>query len=261
LRGKQHELKEQTIAMAVFDKPVSFDPRLDPIVRVEARRLRGKLLEYYATEGVRSKCVIQLDRRGYVPRFETAPHVAKVRPQLTELRERPNGRDVGSQSTVAVLPLVNLSPNPELEHFCDGLTEEIINALAQVKGLQVVSRSSSFQFKGPAHDVREVGERLGVGVVMEGSVRQAGDYVRITVQLNNANDGFHLWSEIYEGSLSDEFKVQEEIAKQVVQTLEGRNGESLDNELTKKHTSSGIAYQRYLQGLYHKHSTNPHNLV
>ncbi len=264
LAGKQAELKEQTIAMEVFDKPPSFDTRLDPIVRVEARRLRSKLLDYYDKLGRPAKVVIKLDRRGYVPRFEPASGAAAT-PDASGTPEKPKSGGlrpgVGAQSAVAVLPFLDLSANKELEHFCDGLTDEVINALTQVQGLQVVSRSSSFQFKGPAHDVREVGEQLGVGVVMEGSVRLAEDRVRITVQLNDANDGFHLWSEIYEGNLSDEFKVQEDISNQIVKTLEGHKAGPFNYELTKKHTSSGIAYQHYLQGLYHKHSTSPHNLA
>ena len=112
----------------------------------------------------------------------TPPEIAKSAPAM---------------QAIAVLPLANMSADPENEYFSDGMTEEIINALAKVPGLQVASRSSCFAFKGKQIDIREVGEKLGVGSVLEGSVRKVGNKLRITAQLINVENGYHLWSETY----------------------------------------------------------------
>jgi TolB-like protein/Flp pilus assembly protein TadD len=124
--------------------------------------------------------------------------------------------------TVAVLPLANMSADPENEYFSDGMTEEIINALAKVPGLQVASRSSCFALKGKQVELREVGERLGVSSVVEGSVRKAGKRIRITAQLVNVENGYHLWSETYDRQLEDVFAIQDEISRAIVDALKLR---------------------------------------
>ena len=116
------------------------------------------------------------------------------------------------QRSIAVLPFANLSTDPEAEFFSDGMTEEILNALAKVKGLKVAGRTSAFSFKGKNEDLRTVGKTLAVAHVLEGSVRKQGDKVRITAQLIQAEDGYHLWSESYDGDLKDVFELQERIA-------------------------------------------------
>ena len=117
--------------------------------------------------------------------------------------------------TIAVLPFANLSADTEQEYFCDGLAEELIDALARLEGLRVVARTSAFHFKGQSPDLREVGQKLNVKTVLEGSVRKAGNRLRINVQLINAEDGYHLWSERFDRELDDVFAVQEEIAATV----------------------------------------------
>ena len=117
--------------------------------------------------------------------------------------------------SIAVLPFVNMSEEKENEFFADGLSEEILNSLAQIQGLQVVGRTSSFQFKGQNADLREVGAKLGVATVLEGSVRRSGDRARVTAQLVRVADGFHLWSDTYERTLDGGFEVQHEIAEKV----------------------------------------------
>jgi serine/threonine-protein kinase len=121
--------------------------------------------------------------------------------------------------SVAVLPFVNMSADPENEYFSDGMTEELINALSQVQGLRVAARTSAFTFKGRAVEVREVGRRLDVGAVLEGSVRRAGDRIRVTAQLINAADGYHLWSATYDRKLADVFALQDELAQAIVGAL------------------------------------------
>jgi TolB-like protein/Tfp pilus assembly protein PilF len=124
------------------------------------------------------------------------------------------------EASIAVLPFLNLSADPENEFFCDGTTEEIISALAHIKNLHVVARTSSFSFKGKHVDLRTVGQQLNVQTVLEGSVRRSGDRLRITTQLVNTTDGYHLWSERYDREMKDVFAIQEEIANSIVQHLE-----------------------------------------
>ena len=136
---------------------------------------------------------------------------------------RPNGRSaataVGSAESVAVLPFVNMTANKENEFFADGLSEEILNSLARIEGMQVVGRTSSFQFKGKTEDLRAIGEKLGVANVLEGSVRREGERARITAQLIRTSDGIHLWSETYDRTLTDTLAVQVDIAEQVAGVL------------------------------------------
>ncbi len=159
-------------------------------------------------------------------------------------------------ASLAVIPLANLSPDPENEYFADGMTEELIAALAAVEGLNVVSRTSAFVFKGKNADVREVGEKLGVGTVLEGSVRKAGERLKVTVQLVDARSGFHLWSETYDREFADVFAVQEDISRSVVAALAARLGPGAkqpvvgNTPLVRKGTDDPEAYNLYLQGRF-----------
>jgi TolB-like protein len=155
------------------------------------------------------------------------------------------------------LPFGNLSGDPEQEYFCDGMAEEIINALVHVEGLRVVARTSSFSFKGKHQDIREIGDALGVGAVLEGSVRKAGNRVRITAQLINVADGYHLWSERFDRTLDDVFEIQDEIA---LATVEKLKVELLGGEragIVKRPTTSLEAYNAYLKGLYQWNRLTP----
>jgi TolB-like protein len=168
------------------------------------------------------------------------------------LYERGFGRVQASagHSSVAVLPFTNLSGDPARDYFSDGMSEELLNLLARVPGLSVASRTSSFAYKGRNVDIREVGRELGVETVLEGSVRQDGDQVRITAQLIDAQSGFHLWSETYERKLEDIFTVQDEIAAAIVQKLRIELAPR-DQKLAmrdKAPTQNVEAYELYLQG-------------
>ena len=154
--------------------------------------------------------------------------------------------------TIAVLPFVNMSTDPDNEHFSDGITEELINALAKVEGLQVTARTSSFAFKGRNEDVRNIGKELGVSAVLEGSVRRAGDRVRITAQLIDTRDGYHIFSHTYDAVLDDIFKTQDEISLKIVEelrtTLPGAGHP--ERVLVERPTKNAQAYDLYLKGLY-----------
>ncbi len=118
-----------------------------------------------------------------------------------------------------MLPFINMSADPDNEYFSDGISEEILNALTQVGGLQVTARTSSFSFKGKNEDVRQIGIKLGVSSVLEGSVRKSGKRIRITAQLINTADGYHIWSEVYDSDLEDIFQIQDEISLKIVTRL------------------------------------------
>ncbi len=168
------------------------------------------------------------------------------------LYERGLGRAHAGEprQSVAVMPFTNLSGDPSKDYFSDGMSEELLNLLARVPGLQVAARTSSFAYKGREVDVRQIGKELGVETVLEGSVRQAGDQVRITAQLIDADTGFHLWSDTYDRKLADIFQVQDEIAKAIVDRLRIELAPAEQQAALRQQvpTQNVEAYQLYLQG-------------
>src|SRR5437868_1407354 len=155
--------------------------------------------------------------------------------------------DVPAKS-IAVLAFVNMSNDPENEFFSDGIAEEIINALTQVKALRVASRTSSFAFKGKSEDIGDVGRKLKVHTVLEGSVRKSGNRLRVTAQLINVADGYHLWSERYDRQLEDVFEIQDQIAENIVRALRVVLGEDEKRAIEKTPTENVQAYEYYLRG-------------
>jgi serine/threonine-protein kinase len=159
-------------------------------------------------------------------------------------------KETAAQKAVAVLPLANLSADPENEYFSDGMTEEIINALSKVPGIHVASRSSSFAFKGKKDvDVRQVGEKLSVTSVLEGSVRKIGNRIRVAAQLVNVENGYQLWSETYDRQLEDVFAVQDEISRSIVDALKLKLGAETSQLVAP--TKNLDAYTTYLKGRFH----------
>ncbi|MFN2400396.1 MAG: tetratricopeptide repeat protein [Gemmatimonadaceae bacterium] len=160
----------------------------------------------------------------------------------------PGVRTDVEQSSIAVLPFVNMSPEPDQEYFSDGITEELTNRLSKVDGLRVAARTSAFQFKGENPDVREAAAKLGVATVLEGSVRKSGGQLRITAQLIDARNGYHLWSEAYDRDLEDVFAVQDEISHAIVDALRIRLAVSAVP--ARRMTNNAAAYDLYLRGRY-----------
>ena len=158
------------------------------------------------------------------------------------------------EPSVAVLAFVNMSPEPENEYFGDGLADELINALCKIDGLHVASRTSAFAFKGKSGDIREIGKRLNVRSVLEGSVRRSGNRIRVTAQLVSVDDGYHLWSETFDRELADVFAIQAEIAGNIAQALEVVLSERDKRALARVPTTSIEAYDCYLRGrrLFHQ---------
>lgn len=290
LDGRSAELKEYLIGIEVFDKDASFDPRIDTGVRVEARRLRAALTNYYAGVGQNDPVLIEYPKGSYAPVFRNRGTAGPQQPKteisaarqplrafvslsrtkllygaalsliavvalwaIAERRTYNAARQLRQEepiNSVAVLPFADMSRQKDQEYFCDGLTEELIHALTKIGGLRVVARTSAFQFKEKPADIRLIGQQLKVGAVLEGSVRKDGNRLRITAQLNSTADGYHLWSETYDREARDVFAVQKEIAGSVVKTLKV----SLDGATVERLVDAGSenqeAHNLYLKGRY-----------
>jgi len=165
------------------------------------------------------------------------------------------------QKSIAVLPFKNKSNDPEQQYFSDGMSEEILNALTQVKDLKVSGRSSSFQFREEQVNIKEVGEKLGVATVLEGSVWRIDDRVRIIAQLTNINDGFQLWSGRFEREIKDVFSIQDEIAKAIVKNLELTFAEKGKKHLVKAPTQNQEAYDLYLKAMQYRDLFQPQKAI
>jgi serine/threonine protein kinase/Flp pilus assembly protein TadD len=192
--------------------------------------------------------------RAPAERFAAASQFAQALAPAAEVRTPPDGASTVVTAShrvarsIAVLPFADMSPAKDQDYFCEGIAEEIINALAKIDALQVASRSSAFAFKGKNQDIRQVGEQLNVATVMEGSVRKAGNRLRITAQLINVTDGYHLWSERYDRELEDVFAVQDEIAGSIVKALRVVLTDEEKRAIERPHTDNVEAYEFYLRG-------------
>ncbi len=207
LAGTGHQIKEYSVGVEVFDRKHDYDPRTDPIVRVEARRLREKLRAYYKSEGQNDSVVIGFPKGAYTPVFGMRAAATHVKPVEAV------------QTAIAVLPFANLSPEAGDDYFSDGLTEELILLLTRVEELRVVAWYSASQFRGREQDLRAIREELNVGVVLRGSVRRTDARVRVMAQLIDTGSGAYLWSEGFDRSTRDVLAIQEEIARAIVGTL------------------------------------------
>jgi TolB-like protein/tetratricopeptide (TPR) repeat protein len=208
LAGATDQLKEFSLGHDVFDRGEGYDPRTDAIVRVEARRLRKKLRSYYEGEGLLDKIVIQFHPGNYIPSFAPA---APGTPAETEKLLDPN--------TVAVLPFSNLSSDPEQSYFCDGISEDIIDALSTVRDLHVLGRGATFMLRDRAIDPREVGASLSAGTIVEGSVRKSGGKLRVAARLIDTETGHVRWSTTVDRPETDVFAIKDEIATAITATL------------------------------------------
>jgi len=181
-------------------------------------------------------------------RFATAAQLSQALKPAGGVSFASGSQASGTAKSIAVLPFVNMSADPENEYFTDGIAEEIINALTKIQALRVAARTSAFAFKGRNLDIRKVGEQLSVGTVLEGSVRKAGNRLRVTAQLVNVADGYHLWSERYDRELEDVFAIQDEIAGNIVRALRVVLSEQEKRAIEKAPTANVEAYDYYLRG-------------
>ncbi len=238
LAGHGDRLKEYVIGVEVFGRPATYDPRLDSLVRVEARRLRAALDEYYAGDGRRDPIVIEIAKGSYQPAFRRRTHnqlapashrrliwallpLLLIAALVGFLIYRKPRTAVAPPRSLAVLPLDNLSSDPENEYLCFGLLDQITTELAKTPGLRVVARTSAARFKR-GDDIITVARQLHVDAILEGSVRKSGNTVLVTAQLINAGDNSHLWSQTYERTGPDLIRVQDDVAQAVAREVQAR---------------------------------------
>jgi adenylate cyclase len=194
--------------------------------------------------------------------FDMSPEgIHRTGPLENEQNEKKAARspmiDPSYEDSIAVLPFQDMSSEKDQEYFCDGIAEEIINALTRVENLKVIARTSAFAFKGKPMDIREIGNTLNVQHVLEGSVRKDSNTLRITAQLIRVDDGSHIWSEAYNRELKDIFSIQEDISLTIVKKLEVKLRKENKEVLLKRHTENHEAYQLYLQGFYQWQKMTP----
>ena len=227
-------LKEYTIGVEVFDRPESFDPGIDPIVRVEARRLRAKLCKYYEMEGRLDEIVIELPKGGYVPKFRKR--------ERSRMPETSASGGLG----IAVLPFQNLSLAEDVAYFGDGLTWELIHHLTRIPDLRVVAWNSAARIRGEQDDLAVIREKLKVDSILTGSVRLSSDRLRVVVQIIDTASGAYLWSETFDGTTGDVFTIQERIAHVIVKKLTSQS-KSAAAQFTRYNPE---AYRIYLRARF-----------
>jgi adenylate cyclase len=206
LSGRAHLLKGYTLGVEVFGRGTDFDPVADSIVRVEMARLRSKLIEYYSGAGGGDSIVFELPKGSYVPTLRSAGT------QNASFLER--------KPALAVMPFRNIGDDPTQAYFADGLTDDLITDISKLSGLMVISRQSSFVYRNSEKRPDAIAAELGVHYLLMGSVRKAGDRIRITVHLVDASSGADMWAERYDREAGDIFAVQDEVASRIVDALQ-----------------------------------------
>jgi len=214
LREEEHEIKEYSLGVEVFGRE-NFDPRIDTIVRVQARRLRLKLQEYYRTEGQYDAVRIDVPKGSYVPVISHLPANG-----ITPANEVCAS---GDKCRIAVLPFLDLSnPDAADQTLADAVTETLISALTLAGNFDVIVRTSVFSFKQSFRDIRNIGKRLNVEVILEGSIQRSGNLLRVNARLANASTGFILWANTFDIKAQDRIATQEQIASAIVPRIRDR---------------------------------------
>jgi TolB-like protein/Flp pilus assembly protein TadD len=240
LQGRGDQLKEYVIGVQVFDKDSSFDPRADPIVRVQARRLRARLVRYYREEGAADAVVIELPKGGYAPVFKKR--------EASSSGRRSIGATLVGQNTIAVVPFSDHSPGHDLAYFCQGLHQEIIHRLAKLEALRVVAVPGNGEAAAAANGDDYAGR---VAMVLTGGVRKSGERLRVTIHLIDSATASYLWSEAIDAGSADIFGIQEAVADTVVRKLEPRLLDAGQRRGSRRPAENLAARNLYLQGRYH----------
>lgn len=239
--GRGERLKEYVVGVEVFEKPESFDPRNDPIVRVQARRLRAQLARYYREEAPDSELAIELPKGGYAP-------------VLRQLKSAPSRRSVSatlvSRNTAVVLPFTDHSVSADQGYFCEGLTQEIIHALAGTEEVRLVAWNDGAPVGGKVA-IKAVAERPNAALIVTGSVRKAGNEARITMNLIDAASGCYLWSHAVDRAMDSIFAVQEEVAGLIAEQLKRELVGGAQSRQLRRPAENLAAYNLYVQGRYH----------
>jgi TolB-like protein/Tfp pilus assembly protein PilF len=297
LAGRGERLKGYTIAVEVFDRPESFDPAVDPLVRIEAARLRDKLREYYEGDGHNDPIRIDLPKGAYAPHIEfrqtaasgdqpdrhlvAASSPVSSRKSLAGLlaasivaallvlagfgawKWSTPSTPFSEKASIAVLPFENIGNDPRWDRFADGITEDIVTDLSHSKDLFVVARNSTEVYKGKPVDVRNVGRDLGVRYVLEGSIQPSGNQIRVTAQLIDTKTGGHVWSNRYLRPANDLFDVQSDVTEKIAGTLIGYEGAVAEAErslIRRRPPNDLTAYETYLLGMEAKHTVTKEGL-
>jgi TolB-like protein/Flp pilus assembly protein TadD len=241
LAGRGSRLNQYAIGVDVFERDPSFDPTADAIVRVEAARLRSKLRDYYDDAGRGDAIRIALPKGHYAVRFEDGAAIAASRPA--------GGARAGdARPAIVVLPFANMGAEPDQAYFADGITEDLITDLSKLSAIRVIARQSAFAYRDRAGDLPRIRRELGVRYVLSGSVRRAGNRVRISVQLVDAESGVDLWAKRFDEDFDDIFRVQDEVARRIVAALAVELSATERKRLGHKGTASVAAYDLLLRG-------------
>ncbi len=259
LEGRASQIKGYTIAVAVYGRSERFDPQVDPIVRVEAGRLRRALERYYLTAGKNDPVWIKIPKGGYVPTFQT------VQIQPSETISKPSEPEEGaltSGPSIAVMPLINLTNDREQDYFTDGLTEELTNELARYQDFQVIASQSTMRFKGQQIDPKEVGRALGVRFFLMGSFRMDLKTVKVTIQLLDTSTAEQIWGKSYkrDQTAADLIEIQEEIATRVIGAIADQFGiikRRLSRESRKKAPADIKVYDAILRFYHYETELTP----
>ncbi|MBW1784090.1 MAG: hypothetical protein JRL30_25545 [Deltaproteobacteria bacterium] len=252
LEDRGPQLKGYTIAVAVYGRTDDFDPQVDPIVRVEAGRLRRALEHYYLTAGKNDPVRIEIPKGGYVPTFETVLTKTSEAQRPASARE---GRALATEISILVMPLVNHSNDRDQEYFVDGLTEELTTELARYQDFRVIATQSAMRFKGQKIDPKEIGRDLGVRFFLTGSIRKGSKGVKVATQLLDMSTDEQIWGESYKLDLNagNLIELQEEIARRVVGAIADQYGfisRRLARDSRKKAPGDLEAYDAVLR-FYH----------
>jgi len=254
LEGRASELKGYTIAIAVYGRKEGFDPQVDPIVRVEAGRLRRALEHYYLTDGKDDPVQIDIPKGGYTPTFR------EIKPQTDEIKSIPGkSDDYGLYNTpsIAVIPLINQSGDPEQDYFVDGLTEELTNELSRYQDFQVIASLSGMRFKGKAINLQKIGGDLGIRFLLSGSARSSPKSVKVGMQLLDTATAEQIWTKSYKRkkTATDLIDLQEDITHSVVGIIADQYGlitRKLSKESRKRAPEQVMAYDAILRFYYYE---------
>jgi serine/threonine-protein kinase len=231
--GHAGELKEYVVGVQVFGKEPAFDPRTDPIVRVQARRLRARLVRYYREEGQSDEVIVDLPKGGYAPSFKRRDGAPPVRPSLTAT--------LAGRNTVEVRPFADRSPGASLEYFCLGLRDEILHTITALKALRVLAPSPE----------QEDGARSDAALIIDGSVRLSGDRVRVTTRLIDGGSAHYLWSDSHDLPLADPVAAQEAVARTIAGRLHAETVDAGSSPGDRRTSDNLAARNLYTQGRYH----------
>ncbi len=245
LAGRGDKLKEFLIGVEVFGKESSFDPRMDPLVRVQARRLRTRLVRYYREEGQNDEIVIELPKGGYEPVFQR---------RETSGMKRSVSAALVSRNTILVRPFDDDSSSRDLGYFCSGLKQEIIHALSGMENVRVAASEH-------VQDDSDPSGQMNVAMIVTGSVRKSRDTLRITSSLIDSTSNCYLWSEVIDRGLQDELQVQEEVAQRILKKLQSEFGSGGSSRSAKRPTENLAAHNLYLQGRYHLNQRTEQGLM